>query len=155
MPDKLSALFEQERARTVTWRGRTVHALVERHYPSGTTLRVTIDVRNPTHPQGLRIKVRKGWCRIAGEELDDIVLWSETAPRPIELAPFAKRSDAQCSVSFWNCWQDPLGTTQAWIGNAGMLLEVQAETFRLSCSDGFGAPSFGDLVVTVEPADLA
>jgi hypothetical protein len=42
-----------------------------------------------------------------------------------------------------------MGDTQAWIGNAGILIEQRADHVVLRCSDGYDEPTFDDLVVTV------
>jgi hypothetical protein len=62
--------------------------------------------------------------------------------------PRSSRTPATLRV--WNAWRDSTGTMQAWIGEAGMLVEEPARgEFVLRCSDGFDAPTFGDLVVRI------
>jgi hypothetical protein len=39
---------------------------------------------------------------------------------------------------------------QAWIGDAGMLIDEEGDRVRLRCSDGVGGISFTDLVVELE-----
>ena len=150
MAEKLADLFEQTQARAVTWQGHTVHSMVERVYPSGTTLRVTFEDPNPARPEGLRFRVRGGTARIADQELDDVVFWSDSAPRVVEAELVASEPDTQLHVRLWNCWRDPNGTVQAWIGNAGMLVEEAGSGFRLRCSDGFDEVTFADLVASIE-----
>lgn len=37
----------------------------------------------------------------------------------------------------------------AWLGNAGMIVEHDGDTWRLRCSEGSGEPSFDDLLVEI------
>ena len=148
MPEKLSDLFERAQSAIVTWRGQVVHSMFELPaVPSGTRLRITFDVLNPARPEGLRLKVRGGTLRIADQDLVDVVLWSDSAPRVVEALLQAKRSSA--NLRFWNCWRDPADTVQAWIGNAGMIVDEIDGGFRLRCSDGFDGATFTDLVVSL------
>ena len=44
----------------------------------------------------------------------------------------------------------PSGTTQAWIGNAGIVVDKASDaSWTLRCSDGVGPTNFDDLVVHV------
>ena len=53
----------------------------------------------------------------------------------------------------WNSWRDGQGAMQAWVGDAGMLVEEgEGGRIVLRCSDGFDRPSFDDLVVELELA---
>lgn len=148
MSQKLSDLFEAAQASTVTWHGHAVHSMIERSFTSASTLRITFEDPNPARPEGLRLKTRRGTVRIAGQELGDVVLWSDSAPRIVEVQVCSDRAHAD--VRFWNCWRDPNGTMHAWIGNAGMLVEETESGFRLRCSDGFDEVTFDDLVASVE-----
>jgi hypothetical protein len=58
------------------------------------------------------------------------------------------------TIRIWNEWRDSGGTMQAWIGDAGLVVEaLDPNHFVLRCSDGFPPQSFTDLVidVVVEP----
>jgi hypothetical protein len=56
-------------------------------------------------------------------------------------------------VRAWNVWRDDSSTIGAWVGNAGMLIEDLGDSrVRLCCSDGFGEPTFDDLVVDMRVA---
>ena len=99
-------------------------------------------------PQGLRVRARGGHILLNDQVLDDVVLWSDTAPALVraQLRPTLKRKPM--SVRAWNVWRDDARTMQAWIGNAGLVVEhEQPGTVLLRCSDGFDRPDFGDLRV--------
>ena len=146
---KLSDWFENARAASVMWRGLLVHSMYELPaVTAGTMFRITFDDQNPARPEGLRVKVRGGTIRIAGQDLDDAVLWSDSAPRLVE-AHVQSNSDS-VNVRFWNCWRDTADTVHAWIGNAGMIVDEMESGFRLRCSDGLGEATFDDLVALVE-----
>lgn len=148
MPDKLSDLFEAAQASTVTWQGQTVHSMIELRFLSGTALRIAFEDPNPARPQGLRLKAREGTLRVACQELDDLVFWSDSAPPLVEVQVVTDRSHVD--IRFWNGWRDPREAVHAWIGNAGMLVEKSDSGFRLRCSDGFDEVTFDDLVASVE-----
>lgn len=155
MAEKLADLFGKAQAPTVTWRGQLVYSMFQ--LPSlaaGTAVRIVFDDPNPARPQGLRLKARHGALRIAAQDLDDVVLWSDSAPRTVEAQIRSRTGDVNLRI--WNCWRDPIDTTQAWIGNAGMLVESTESGFLLRCSDGFDDVTFDDLVAVVglsQPTD--
>ncbi|MHA7683083.1 hypothetical protein [Cupriavidus sp. PET2-C1] len=45
----------------------------------------------------------------------------------------------------WNVWRVD-GVIQAWIGNAGMIVEGNAEKIKFRCSDGTSEPEFDDFI---------
>jgi uncharacterized protein len=113
-------------------------------------LRIALETSSP-RPQGVRLKVRAGKLLVNDELVDDVVLWSDSAPPTVtaSLRPHSLRKPATLRV--WNAWRDPAGTMQSWIGDAGMLVEESAPgEVVLRCSDGFDTPTFDDLVVRLE-----
>ncbi len=92
----------------------------------------------------------RGAMEVASQRLDDVVLWFESSPPEVTATVTPARDSVELRI--WNCWRDPRGTTHAWIGNAGMLVEddegERALLFR--CSDGFGDATFDDLVVSLD-----
>jgi hypothetical protein len=130
--------------------GRLAHMLYELPpIAAPAALRIALRAAG-ARPEGLRLKARHGRVVVNGEGLDDVVLWSDTAPPEVvaELQPGGRRP---MSLRMWNTWRDPQGTMQAWIGDAGMLVD-EGEPVVLRCSDGFDRPSFDDLVVELELA---
>lgn len=99
-------------------------------------------------PQGVRLKVRDGNVVLNDQVLDDVVLWSDTAPPTVtaQLRPRSNRKPLNLRV--WNVWRDAAGTMQAWIGDAGLVVEDEQDgSAILGCSDGIAEPSFDDLRV--------
>lgn len=101
-------------------------------------------------PQGLRLKARDGDIVVADQVLDDVVLWSDTAP-PVVTAELRPRSPKKpLKLRGWNVWRDEAGTMQAWIGDAGLVVETgEPGTVTLRCSDGYDEPSFDDLTARI------
>jgi hypothetical protein len=76
-----------------------------------------------SRPQGLRLKARGGQVVLNDQDLDDVVLWSDTAP-PFVTANLQPSGSSQgMNLRVWNVWRDKVGTTQAWIGDAAIRAE--------------------------------
>jgi hypothetical protein len=150
MAEKLSDLFEAARGPVIEWRGQVVHAMYEIAELAGSAvLKITFADPSPARPQGLRLKAQGGRLEINDQLHGDVVLWSDSAPSVVVAVAHPKRGKVM-SLRLWNAWRDPAGTTQAWIGNAGMLVEGDLEQgLVLRCSDGFDEPTFDDLVATL------
>jgi hypothetical protein len=101
-----------------------------------------------SRPQGIRLKARGGKVRLNEQLVDDVVLWSDTAPPAVTASLRPASSRTPMTLRVWNAWRDPAGTMQAWTGDAGMLVEEeQPGVVVLRCSDGFDAPTFDDLII--------
>ncbi len=99
--------------------------------------------------QGLRIKATKGTIQVNGQSQTDIILWADTSPASVELTIHAKNG---CELKAWNVWRRD-DIAQAWIGNAGMLIDKVDDVVTLKCSDGIGEADFTDLVVQLVEYD--
>jgi hypothetical protein len=141
MDSTLADLFQTSRGDPVEWDGRTVHMMYELVGPAADQrLLIRFRQRSPARAQALRIRARGGLVELNGQVLDDVVLWSESAPK----------AGKPMTVRIWNAWRDPAGTMHAWIGNSGMLIEEPGDgSTVLRCSDGFDDPAFDDLVVVL------
>jgi len=149
MAEKLSDLFEQAQAPVVTWNETLVHSMYELpDLPNGAEVRIEFEDPNPARPEGLRLKIRGGTLLVEGRDLDDVVLWSDSSLRTVIATVRSTKGSSMLRV--WNCWRDPADTMQAWIGNAGMIVEPTTIGFVLRCSDGLGDVSFDDLVAKIE-----
>ena len=115
-----------------------------------TELRITLETA-AARPQAVRLKARGGRVVINDQPDDDVVLWSDTAPSVLVASLRPQSSRKPMTLRIWNAWRDPAGVMQAWIGDAGMLVEEQSPgDLVLRCSDGFDAPTFDDLVVRLK-----
>lgn len=153
MGTKLAELFQASGGKPLDWGGKSVHMMYELpQLGAGQELMIGFGQPSPARPQGLRVKVGGGLVELNGEQLSDVVLWSDTAPETVVLRLLPAKATASMTVRIWNAWRDTAGTMQAWIGNSGMLIEHQDDgTTVLRCSDGFDEPSFDDLVAVLSP----
>lgn len=142
---QLADLFMRHQSRSVIWRGTCVHGLFEVDIKSNRL--VVCRSRSKADPvQGIAIDLsREG--EICGHRGKEFVLWSDTISSLVEVN---MTSTEATKLKVWNVWKGPYGVTQAWIGNAGMLVEERDNGAKLRCSDGLGDPTFSDLVVTLE-----
>ncbi len=125
--------------------GETIHAIVRRQLAPGDTFAVEILEARPD--QGISLSVEDGAkLGVGATEARDLVIWRETAPDVTEIRYVNPRKRTELTV--WSVWEDDGGTTQAWIGWAGMRVEEpDDDTVLLRCSGNFDAPRFDDLVV--------
>lgn len=148
---KLAELFEAAKGAPVELNGKLVRMMYElTGLTEGHALRIAFTKVNGARPQALRMKARGGRLDVNGQLLDDVVLWTDSAPSPaiVTLRPMANQP---MSVRMWNAWRDPAGSMQAWIGNSGIVVdEGPSGRVVLRCSDGFDDPTFDDLVVEVQ-----
>ena len=145
----LADRFRLARRSVIALDGRRIRSAFAMPVPGGSIVR--IHRRRATHarPQGLHLSSRVDLV-VNGHRARDLVLWSTTAPATVEV--FVDTS-ANAIVDIWNSWLDD-GIEQAWLANAGMLVAVDLSkvdpALQFSCSDGIGAASFDDMVLTVE-----
>jgi hypothetical protein len=100
-------------------------------------------------PQGVHLRARSGDLVVDGEVLDDVLLWSDTAPPlvPIRAVPAGV---APMSLRLWNVWRGSMGVTHSRTGDAGLSAEVVGDgRIVIAASDGFSPPSFDDLRVVI------
>lgn len=143
---ELADRFVAEEGGPVELEGKLVHSIYRRQLREGMRVRVVRCSAAPAGPTaGLRLKLHRGRLRVGTETLADIVLWSDTSPEQvtIECEPAGGRAELRA----WNCWRDEQGVMQAWLANAGMLVQEEGDVVILRCSSGPGGVSFGDLVV--------
>lgn len=101
-------------------------------------------------PQGIRFKVKEGTILLNGQTLGDAVVWQNSAPTEFEFVCCIKKGFGELRI--WNCWLTKDRLTQAWIGNAGMVIEDRDNRVLLKCSPGIG--DFDPQALEVELAFL-
>ncbi|WP_053732641.1 hypothetical protein [Nocardia sp. NRRL S-836] len=149
MAKKLGELFAEGRGAPLDVAGQRVTMTYELPDPAdGQTLRIAFTGARRDRREGLVVKARGGVLEVNGQRLAEVVLWTDTAPPLVELT--VRRSGrGGLLVRMWNTWVDDAGVDQAWVGNAGIVVEETGDGAVLRCSDGYDDPSFDDLVVTV------
>jgi hypothetical protein len=94
------------------------------------------------------VKARGGDLEVNGQRMPEVVLWTDTAPPEVTLT--VHRTGRQpLLVRMWNTWVDDMAVEQAWVGNAGIVVDETGDGVVLHCSNGYDDPSFDDLVVAV------
>lgn len=131
----LAERFAKSRGEPQDVGGTLVHNIYRRLVAAGEALRVR-RIRAVAAPvQGLRVKVDKGTMTVNGRELQDVVLWADSAPSEVELVCHTGKH-ATGELRVWNCWKERDGVMQAWLGDAGMTIEDGRERVGIRCSDG-------------------
>lgn len=155
MRTRLSDLFEDSQGGPIEVDGQLVHMMYE-FPPIESPARLRVRMRpSSERPQALNMKARHGTVLINDQELDNIGLWTDTAPPEIVAGLRPSGGKRPMNLRVWNGWRDHRGNEQSWIGDAGMLIEDHGDgRVTLRCSDGYDRPSFDDLVVelALEPA---
>jgi hypothetical protein len=144
--DTLALRFQRSKGQPVQHEGNEVFPLYQRPIPKG-RWRITISriAAKDTPVQGLRLKASIGKFQINGQCLSDVILWADTSPDNLT---FYLSSNKDVVLKVWNVWSVS-GILQAWIGNAGMLIQDRESDVKLECSDGVGDVSFGDLIASI------
>jgi hypothetical protein len=148
MTPNLSERFARDRGAPQDVGGVTVHNILRRRLNADPIIRVRRLHASANPVQGLRVKIDGGFLLINGQRLKDTVLWADSAPAEFEMRCSLRTSEAELKA--WNCWRDPKGTMQAWIGDAGMIIEEIGHRTRLRCSDGSHPFSPTDLEVELD-----
>lgn len=143
----LGEQFVRSRGKPIEYKGQTVHAIYELAISRGQRLTIWFRSVRPQPRQGLRLVINKGTLDINGEQLKDVVLWTDTAPEIVEVHALPPRSGG--TLKIWNTWIGSLGSMDAWTGNSGMLVEPTTDGVVLRCSAGIGEPDFSELVVEI------
>jgi hypothetical protein len=148
MSARLSERFMEAQGEPIEVDGKLVRMMYELPpIEAPAELRIEL-ATSSSRPQGVRLKVRDGDVVLNEQVLDDVVLWSDSAPPTVIAQLRPKSSRKSMNVRVWNVWRDPAGTMQAWIGDAGLVVEDEQDgSATLGCSDGFDEPDFDDLRV--------
>lgn len=144
MSETLSTLFQRSSGEPIDVGGRAAQPIFVMKLGKGRQEILVRRVRSKDAPMsGLRLKAKKGTIEVNGQQHSEIVLWADTSPQELSIIVSCK---SDCELKAWNVWRvDDL--TQAWVGNAGLVVEESDEGFTLRCSDGVGSIDFDDFVV--------
>ncbi|MDH3753003.1 MAG: hypothetical protein OEU32_03940 [Acidimicrobiia bacterium] len=141
----LATIFGESGSEIITHENRTVRAFVRIEVPARATLEITRLTASRRRPQAMKISANVGELVVDGSRAPTIALWADTSPRKVLVTI---DNDERTTVDLWNAWRYG-GADHAWLGNAGIVVQAEADHYTLQCSDGVGAVDFTDLVVTV------
>jgi hypothetical protein len=153
MNKMLSSMFAEAKAPEIDWEGEPLYGIYEIDpAPEGLIVEFVSATTAPI--QGLTLKAYGGTLMVNDIEAQEILLWRDTAPNIIPVL-VKSESGTKVTLKIWNIWRglmgDGVSVTQAWLGNAGMRIQLsdnKKEVF-FRCSDGEGPIDFGDLEVRV------
>lgn len=137
-------MFIKSKGQPLEIDGRVVHGIYRREVTVGQAFRLRF-IQSVSHPvQGVSLGVKRGVIQVNDVEAKDMVLWCDNAPDDITFV--CKKGRGTREFTIWNCWRDERGVNQAWIGNAGMLIEeIRPGIVRFKCNSRPNV-TFGDLV---------
>ena len=148
----LAELFQKSNGKPVQIGEDVVYAIWRMSLAEPSRLRLMKVQASKEPVPGVRLKVYDGTLIIDGETLKDSVLWSDTALSEVKISVTPKKGKI-AELRIWNCWRDR-GIMQAWLVNAGMLIEQSGTTVCLRCNSGptpLTSPlAFDDLVITLD-----
>jgi hypothetical protein len=151
MKKKLADLWRETTGATVTFEGKTVHAVVFKEVRNAGRLLIRF-VEAIAYPiQALRMDIDPGEFLIDGETASKMILRLDTAPTTV--AVNYRASPQAGKLTIYNAWIDDNGQIDRWAMHAGMLVEENGNKMTLRCSDGRGEPTFDDMVVEIEFLD--
>lgn len=144
--ETLSAAFQQRQGGTLIVDDKAVHQIVKVGLAPGLHRMRAVRGNVASDPvQGLHIKVENGQLLINRQTAPEMVLWADSSPETVDLGIVAK---SECMLKIWNVWKVG-GLAQAWVGNAGMVVEVDGDAAVLRCSNGVGEVDLENLVVAL------
>lgn len=150
MKKSFAELFAVANGGPINVEGQQVFNIYRRNVKNGQAVSIHI-LKHANQPdQGLRLKIVGGTLLVNGQELEDVVLWLDTAPADVEIACCIAKPSTHGELRIWNCWRSDTGTTQAWIGNAGMIVEEERDGATLRCSSGTGLFDPTQLTVNIQ-----
>ena len=148
----LADRFDAAEGGVITFEGRELRRDLRMPVQSDTTFVVEF-LKSTSRPvQGLGLKAKNCSLVVTGTKGRSIGLWTDTAPRRVEVRVENVRTDAV--IRFFNQWRDEkYGSTMYHLNNAAMEIDQQPDgSFVLKCSDGWSSPNFEDLVVRIAQA---
>lgn len=146
MSRTLAERFAEAKGTPIEVDGTTVINMYRRAVSRGKRVHVDAVASTPSPLQGIRIKMNQGTISINEKDLKDVVVWLDTAPSTFEFV-CNPQNETGAELRIWNCWRDAGGVTQAWIGNAGIVVEETAGQAVLRCSSGIGPFDPSDLEI--------
>jgi hypothetical protein len=151
MKKTLNELFWETPGRAVEYEGLKVRRSVFRQVKEPGRFIVRFIKAIPKLVQALRIDIDPGQLIIAETEAPKMILRLDTSPDTVEV--LYRPSPLGSRITIYNAWINEEGQVDAWLMNAGMLVEEMGNKMILRCSHGRGEPTFDDLIVEIEFVD--
>jgi len=152
--DTLAAQFQRTQGRPINYCGNIVLPIFKKDLNQELVSLVITRLSSLRKPeQGIRIKVEKGDIHLDGNKYSEIVLWADNSPDSVEITLTSK---GKSQLKIWNVWRVDDGVVNAWVGNAGMIInEIADQSLAFQCSDGVGAVDFTNFIFVVRGLDGA
>lgn len=156
----LARRFRSQRTDRIRLDGDEVFSKVEMAIDVPSLVEVHVESARADCAEGLGLYAPDASLTMLGTDVGVEPGTGTTADQFSLVLPPDSTAELRCEPSnpthlvVWNTWIHE-GTEHAWTGNSGIMVERLAaptgatERLRLWCSDGFGGPSFDDLVVVV------
>jgi hypothetical protein len=138
--------FAKNQGRPLVLDGQEIVPMIRRSVRPGSKIRVIWRSARSLPIQGIRLKVQGGNLSMGEADLNNVVLWRDTAPDETE---FVCHATNPAELRIWNCWRDDRGVMQAWVGNAAMrVVESGPNSVAVACN-ARQEVTFADLVFDV------
>jgi hypothetical protein len=152
MSESLAARFARDKGAPQEVGDDIAHAIYKRQVRPGMKVVISLAPGKTDPVQGLCMKVQGGKLKVEESVASDIVLWTDSAP-PTVIAEVLQTKGESGELRVWNCWRGRHGSTDAWLGDAGMVVVEDGEVVELQCSDGRPLFTKTDLVVRLRFED--
>lgn len=146
MSETLAERFARDQGSPQQVGDELVHGIYRRKVQAGTQISVRLRSGKTEPVQGVCMKLHRGQLAVESVSAAEIVLWTDTAPKDSSIRVASVKGD-EAELRVWNCWLGSHGSTDAWLGDAGMVIVEAGDTVTLRCSDGRPGFSSSDLIV--------
>jgi len=156
----LARRFRSQRTDRIRVDGEEVFSKIDLSLGAPTLIEVAFESSRDDCAEGLNLYAPEASLTVVAADVNvEPPAWTQTDQLSLLMPPESvvllrcEPTDTT-HLSIWNTWMHE-GTEHAWTGNSGMMIERldpppgALERFRLWCSDGFGEPSFDDMVVVL------
>lgn len=142
--------FLAANGKPIEYKGRLLVSSYVLAVSAGDTITVSFLSAVERPVQGIGIRCESCLVRISTAKGKSFALWADTAPARVTVDVVRAKSGTGKVVLF-NQWKDEeYGATMYHLNNAAMQVAESADgSAVLRCSDGWGEPDFGDLLVQV------
>ncbi|MFN7845119.1 MAG: hypothetical protein ACK5N9_25635 [Pirellula sp.] len=138
-------LFIKSKGRPVEFNGEMVRMLDEIPVGNDVSVRVEFKLANSEWRQGVSLTT-EGSFEVGSQQIKrGIALWQDTAPRVVDVRVRSKSGTLQVK----NIWDVGDGVVHSWHNGAAMIVDVDGETRRYRCNDGYADADFDDLVFSL------